>query len=199
MVAGPGVFVRVGVLVGPDGVVAVGVGVRVGVGVGVLVGVGVGVRVGVLVGVGVTRTVNVPLVRLVVTPPPAGFVAAALLKVNPEPPPGALGRTSKITFATEPSAMGVTLTPKTITRTVPEAGADHDRLFPASEAACPIVTLLTESRVVSKLTSKFSPVTWAPSREVRLTDTLMPDCPGIPFPSAIDIAAVVVCADALGA
>ena len=159
MVAGPGVLVRVGVFVGPEGVVEVGVGVRVGVGVGVVVDVGVGVRVGVLVGVGVTSTVNVPLVRLVATPPPAGFVAAALLNVSAEPPPGALGRTSKITLATGPSAIGVTLTPNTITRTVPEAGCENDRLFPASEAACPMVTLLTESRLVSKLRSKFNPVT----------------------------------------
>ena len=110
---------RVGVLVGPAGVVAVGVGVRVGVGVGVRVGVAVWVGVGVAVG---PSTVKIPFVRLVSTPPPPGSVAAALLNEREEPPTGAPGNTSKVTLTIVPSGIGSTLNPKIMIRTLSAVG-----------------------------------------------------------------------------
>jgi hypothetical protein len=88
LVAGPGVFVRVGVLVGPEGVVAVGVGVRVGVAVG-------------------ASTVNEPWANVVSRSLAPGSTTVTLLNVNIVAAGAALGRTSKITLATMPS--GITL------------------------------------------------------------------------------------------
>jgi hypothetical protein len=83
-----------------------------------------------------------------------------------------------------------------ITLTVPEAGCDQLMIFPAAEAVDPMVTLLTSSRLSSKLRSKFNPATCAPSCDIRLTGTLMFASPGFPEPFPADITAVGVCAEA---
>ena len=196
------VAVAVGMLVLVGVEVAVAVGVRVGVGVGVRVAVGVGVLVGVAVG---PSTVKVPLVRPVVTPPPLGLVAAALLSVSEEAPLGAPGNTSKLTVASVPSGIGVTLKPKMIIRTVPTEGweqptdLDTGALATAGSrvTARPLQDPLAAAiRLVSKLRSKLRPVTWAPSSEARLIGMLMPVSPGFPDPLPALIAAVGVCAAA---
>jgi hypothetical protein len=54
--------------------------------------------------------------------------------------------------------------------------------LPAEDAAAPVVTLLTASRALSKLRSKFTAETSAPFWEDKLTGTLMPLAPGSPDP-----------------
>jgi len=81
LVAGPGVLVRVGVLVGPEGVVAVGVRVRVGVGVWVTVAGGVLVGAVVFVGIGVL-TVKLPLFHVGVNGVAKGLEITTLLSTS---------------------------------------------------------------------------------------------------------------------
>ena len=66
------------------------------------------------------------------------------------------------------------------TRTVPEDGSEDVMDFPAELAAPPIVTLVTSSRLASKLTSNCTPETSV--SDDRLTVTEMPVSPGSPEP-----------------
>jgi hypothetical protein len=65
-----------------------------------------------------------------------------------------------------------------ITRTRFAAGREKLRLFPAEEAAEPMVTLPTSSRALSNPRSKLTATTCAPSCESRLTGTVMSAAPG---------------------
>jgi len=169
----PDVEIRVGVIVGeakpgadevfvaggvevwvgsPDGT-CVAVGVRVFVGTGVSDGGGIGVDVD-----AGEITVNDPPDKLNATPAPLGSEAAALPRVNSEVPEDALALTLTTILATIPFAIAVWSRPKMITRTVPAAGREYDRVLDAGTAE-PLETLVTDRRLLSKVRSKFKPVT----------------------------------------
>jgi hypothetical protein len=77
-----------------------------------------------------------------------------------------------------------------ITLIVPEEGRDQLMVFPAEEAADPMMTLLTFRRLLSKLRSKFNPATCASSCELKRTGRLMLVSPGSPEPLPAEIMAV---------
>ena len=201
---GPGVevSVRVGVL---DGVrVAVGVKVRVGVFVSVRVGVFVAEARAVLVAgevavAGGAVTVKVPIEVETGTPSGGGLALAALtlLRDKTEDPEGAPTSTLKMTSATGPSGITSLLNPATITRMVPAACGDQDTVFPALDAADPIVTLLTERRELSKSRSNWRDATWAPPDEASRTEIAIPVCPGLPEPLSTEKLASGACAMAI--
>jgi len=157
---GPGVevSVRVGVLDGVRVALAVELGptVLVGVRVTVLVAVDVGVAVGreVFVAGGVV-TVKVPGEVETGTPSGGGLALAALTfpRDRPEVPEAAPASTLKMMLATGPSGITSLLIPATITRMVLADCGDQETLFPALDAADPMVTLLTDRRVLSKVRS----------------------------------------------
>ena len=169
----PDVEIRVGVIVGEakpgadEVFVAGGIEVWVGspegtcVAVGVRVFVGTGVSDGGGIGVDVDAgaiTVNDPPDKLNATPAPLGSEAAALPRVNSEVPEDALALTLNTILATIPFAIAVWSRPKMITRTVPEAGREYDSVLDAGTAE-PLETLVTDRRLLSKVRSKFKPVT----------------------------------------
>lgn len=160
---GPGVLVRDGVRLGPEVDVAVRVDVREGVRVGVRVKVAVrvGVRVAVLVAEaaaveeavevdvgGGAVTVKVPPLSVRGTDPAPGSEATAFPGVREETPGLAARLTLNDTVARVPS--GIAEFPPWMTmRTTADDGWDQLSDFPAEEAAPPIVTPSTESRLAS--------------------------------------------------
>jgi hypothetical protein len=197
---GPMEGVMVGVVeeVGATVEVEVTIGVSVVALVGVKVEVGRGVSVGALVGVfvaGGESTLKEPSFKLTPIPLPLGSVAAALLSVSGDVPGTAPTNTLKTTLATVPLGIGSWFNPKMITLTVLEDGFDQLMVFPAEEAANPMLMLLTSKRLSSKLRSKFNPETFAPSCELRLTGMLMFVSPGLPELLPADITAVGVPAE----
>ncbi|HSB89446.1 MAG TPA: hypothetical protein VLD63_05410 [Anaerolineales bacterium] len=178
---GPDVRVREGVGLGPDVAEAVRVGVREGVRLAVAVEVLVlvdtgeevvlGVEVGLEVSVaGGAVTVKDPELRERGTPPPEGLVAAALARPRVNVPGAALPSTLNEIVASVPSGMAVWLSPKTTMRTLEDEGCEQLNDLPAPWAPEPRLTArplqdpeATTTRLLSKVTSKFAPATWAPS------------------------------------
>jgi hypothetical protein len=74
------------------------------------------------------------------------------------------------------------------------AGWDHERNFPAEDPAEPMLTLPTARRLASKLRSKLSPATCAPSSDARLTGTATFVAPGSPEPLPAEREAIGVSA-----
>ena len=193
-----GVFDGRGVFVGGAWVVSVEVGVFEGSVFGSVVAVGVevgGRLVGVAVGgIGGAVTVNVPEDSPRLTELPPASVAVALLKDRLEEPGVALLLTLKVILATLPFEIAVKLRPKMMTRIRPDDGDDQESVFPAEEAADPIVTFWTDKRLASKFRSKFKPVTSVPEAEFNDTGIPIPEAPGNPEPLPADRLALPLCA-----
>jgi hypothetical protein len=189
--------------------VRVWLGVNVGVRDNVLVGVLVGVRVDVLVaettGVadvvwvgegGGAVTVNVPPFRLRETRLASGSEATALLGVSADAPGAAEGLTLNEIVARVPSGIAA-LPPRMTIRTTAADGWDQLSVFPADEAALPIVTPPTDSRLESKATSNWIAETWVPASESREAATPIPEAPGAPDPEPMERVALPVWAAAM--
>ena len=80
-------------------------------------------------------------------------MAAALLNESENEPGAAEDGTLTERVATVPSEIVVWFSPKMMILTFPLAGDDHERVFPAEEAADPSTTLSTVMRLASKLKS----------------------------------------------
>ena len=202
---GPVVGVLDGVGLGPEVGVDVRVGVRDGVrvadgvkvGVGVLVGVRVAVEVGEATGVfdagevdvaGGAVTVNVPPLRDSETGLAPGSEATALPGLSAEEPGAAPPLTLNDSEAMAPSGMAE-LPPWITIRTTPEDGCDQLSDLPAEEAALPIVTPATASRLESNETSNWMAETWIPESESSEAGMPIPDAPGAPEPEPMASAA----------
>jgi hypothetical protein len=127
-------------------------------------------------------TVKVPDERLRATAFPFRSVAVALLNERLELPGEAPGLTLNEMSATVPSEMTVWFKPKMITRIRPEEGDVQETVFPAEEAAPPMDTFCTVSRLASNERSKFNPVTPTPSSGFSRTGIIIPASPGMPEP-----------------
>jgi hypothetical protein len=189
--------------------VRVWLGVNVGVRVKVLVDVLVGVRVDVLVAetTGVAEvvwvgegggavTVNVPPFRLSETRLASGSEATALLGVSDDAPGAAEGLTLNEIVARVPSGIAA-LPPRMTIRTTPADGWDQLSVFPADEAALPIVTPPKDRRVESNATSNWIAETWVPASESSEAAIPTPEAPGAPDPEPMDNVALPVWAAAL--
>ena len=126
-------------------------------------------------------TVNDPFDKLNATPAPPGSEAAAFPRDNWEVPEDAPALMLNTILAIVPFGISVWSRPKMITRTVPAAGREYDSILDAGTAE-PLETLLTDRRLLSKVRSKFNPVTWVPAPEFKVTGMEMPVSPAIPEP-----------------
>jgi hypothetical protein len=165
-----GALVLVAVRVGDGRAVSVTVGVSLGSVFDNVVEVGVGVGGAVVfvavAGTGGAVTVKDPDDRDRETEFPLWSVAVALPSDKLVVPEEAPALTPNETLATVPLDIAVWFRPNMITLILPEEGEDQESVLEADDAAPPMATFCTLSRLASNERSKFNPVTPTPSSEL---------------------------------